>query len=653
MIDTKEASDVPTADRVAQLFHGSGAASESDSDSESEDEALEEIDFTDLAQVRAEVDAIAQGTVTTTTTDLTANAHEVEQAIEEVDFADLAAIRAKVDAAEPRVASREGAIEEIFTGIYNQIKDTTELSNTTTVDDNQPNAVQQAASSSTLPAHDDSNLLHSKPSIEIPNLSNAHESVAPDQETIVVEKEVPCSSNTSLDMPVEEPSLPAAPEIHHATVPTHDIPLHPDDNPHPLFVVDTTPSHPFPSMGRSASDVILVDRTGHGETLGDQDEERIVYVAPHPRSRRTSVSPIPGIPRVKLPRSSMLTGRSVEKEVGGLRSPVREDDVGLMGTDRVGEVMVEEEGGEAQYLSLASLTLGSTLSESNTPPTGPSNANAARKARKKAVRIQRQRQRQNKRGRLGFGAYGAMVSEAQLREEDVRDRRGPKWETRRRGDSDVDWGTDDEGDGEEKGDGVDEVDALSDGLGGMEIDPDLEMDVAAMQGFVKSMSAEGSRFVTVDDIEDEARMRLVDEEGQGGPDGSSDSEGSDEDDEVDEEGEEEVFNIEEEILIAESDGDEELSEDSDDDELSPRSSFHAQLRKMRERSRGQRPKSVQEISDDEDEEAPEFPPWTRSANDEAFIARINVSHALPLVVSGLMQTRLGPDRRKQSDSFWP
>ena len=107
MADTKETSDVPTADRVAQLFHRSGTASESDSDSKSEDEALEEIDFTDLAQVRAKVDAIAQGTLTTTTAGHTANAHEVEQAIEEVDFADLAAIRAKADAAGPQAASRE------------------------------------------------------------------------------------------------------------------------------------------------------------------------------------------------------------------------------------------------------------------------------------------------------------------------------------------------------------------------------------------------------------------------------------------------------------------------------------------------------------------------------------------------------------------
>jgi hypothetical protein len=100
--------------------------------------------------------------------------------------------------------------------------------------------------------------------------------------------------------------------------------------------------------------------------------------------------------------------------------------------------------------------------------------------------------------------------------------------------------------------------------------PDLEVSVDAMQGFLKGVSADGSRFVTMDDIEDEARMRRGDGKGQGGPDGSSDSERSDneepdsevdedEEDEEDEE-EEEVLNIEEEILIAESGGDEKLSE---------------------------------------------------------------------------------------------
>ncbi|KAF9234304.1 hypothetical protein BU15DRAFT_79191 [Melanogaster broomeanus] len=118
----------------------------------------------------------------------------------------------------------------------------------------------------------------------------------------------------------------------------------------------------------------------------------------------------------------------------------------------------------------------------------------------------------------------AMLSEARLREEDQRERRHPK------------------GDG--RGDEV--VDEVSSGLGGMDLDPDVELGMDAMKGFLTSMSVEGSRFVTMDDIHDEARMRREDGEDQSGPTGSSDSDPSDEDKDEDreehEENEEEAFN---------------------------------------------------------------------------------------------------------------
>ena len=47
---------------------------------------------------------------------------EDEEDIEEVDLADLAVIRAKVDAAEPQVVSRDGIIQEAFTGMCNQCR---------------------------------------------------------------------------------------------------------------------------------------------------------------------------------------------------------------------------------------------------------------------------------------------------------------------------------------------------------------------------------------------------------------------------------------------------------------------------------------------------------------------------------------------------
>lgn len=71
------------------------------------------------------------------------------------------------------------------------------------------------------------------------------------------------------------------------------------------------------------------------------------------------------------------------------------------------------------------------------------------------------------------------MSEAQLRGGSPK--RDPRWDERRRDDSDVDWG--DENGGGEEGEG--EATGLAEG---MDLDPDLVMDMEAMKGFAKSMS---------------------------------------------------------------------------------------------------------------------------------------------------------------------
>ena len=86
----------------------------------------------------------------------------------------------------------------------------------------------------------------------------------------------------------------------------------------------------------------------------------------------------------------------------------------------------------------------------------------------------------------------------------------PRWETRWKSDLDCtarDEDEDGEGEDEEESNVVDAVGAVLNGLIGMETDVD------AMQRFSKSMSQEGPRFVTMDDVTDETRQ---DEEGGGG-----------------------------------------------------------------------------------------------------------------------------------------
>jgi hypothetical protein len=229
-----------------------------------------------------------------------------------------------------------------------------------------------------------------------------------------------------------------------------------------------------------------------------------------------------------------------------------------------------------------------------------------------------------------FGSFGAILSEARLRDDDERERKSARWESRRKDDSDVDFGDDDE-DGALVNDGVDEV---SIGLGGMDLDPDLEPDLEAMKGFVQSMSAEGSQHRTIDEIQDEEQMRIEDEEDE--DEDGSDSHGSynDTSDEEDKE-ENAVFEVEEEMLIAESESgmphepsrsdhsDEAEDSSDDDDELSPRANFESRLRRVREKSRSTRPAAAAAGSDSEGEESDAlFPPWNRGDSDDDYIARI-------------------------------
>ncbi|KIJ60078.1 hypothetical protein HYDPIDRAFT_117800 [Hydnomerulius pinastri MD-312] len=628
-VGATEESHAPTAERVARVFSGKHESSGNESTSESDaSDELEEVDFADLGKIRAEVDAAAA---------VPKNQQPTDE-MEEIDFADLARIRAEVDAAAASAnlhAPPEVVPLEAFTGVYNAQETTRISASIDTPDvDQQDVTVQQTVATSVTST--DSTIQALGQSVEVLKVSSSD--ISDDaQGTLVVEEETPSPSSGSEDVVIaalpsfERPAALHAPQEVTSPTLSHLEPLlqgsrnsdasHINDSSTPLFVIDTKPTRPFGK--RSASDVILVDRTGGGEMLGE-DDELIVYIAPHPRSGRAS--PIPTIPRVNLPNTSMLTGISANS---GARNPIREDNE----EGGIGQAKPGPEPPSHSSLTLNFSSPAPTKQPRNRPLFTPSErSKTAFKARKKEARIQRRRQRKDQ---STFASLGAMLSEARLREDDERERRQPKWETRRRGDSDLDWGTDEENDGVgADGTGMsglgddDEVDKVSNGLGGMDLDPDVGDDINVMKGFLKSMSAEGSRFVTIDDIQDGQRIREEDEEDGGGAMGSSGSGSSDDEDEGEEE--ELVFEVEEAILIAESedegkrmldDSDGEASSDNsseDDENRSPGTSFQARLRKVRERDRGKMSKAEQEISDDDESETPR----TRRWDDNEFFAQI-------------------------------
>ena len=179
-----------------------------------------------------------------------------------------------------------------------------------------------------------------------------------------------------------------------------------------------------------------------------------------------------------------------------------------------------------------------------------------------------------------IGERFAAIMHPEHAHEDQRD--DPRWEERRRGDSDLDWG-------EERTD--DEASS------GMELDPELSIDLQAMKTFVRGMS---SGFVTMDDIADEERIARENEENE--------TTGSSSDDDLND-----VVDTEELKLIAEprdaldcenaSNG---YDESSGDEGESPRSSFQARLRRLREQTPWKPGRAILDSTSDEDDDFPNF-----------------------------------------------
>lgn len=366
------------------------------------------------------------------------------------------------------------------------------------------------------------------------------------------------------------------------------------------FYIDTTADRSL----AASSNPTAVGVPALGE---EDDEEIIVYVAPHPRVNKPS-PPLEPQQFPSQPTTSILTGTT-----STFSTPI---------------LQIEP---ETPFRSLTgssvpfSFTKSPTLKrQARTRPVftvGARNKLKA-KARKKDARVAKRRlERKNM-----FRSFGAIMSEAQLRgDEELRRGKDPRWEERRRGDSDIDWGEEDEDDS---------VVDVSNGVGAMELDTDIDLD--AMKAFVNGMSANGGRHVTMDDIADEERMKQEEKED---PDGS----GSDSDDiyhcaeewgkeesSEDEDGEAVMFE-EEELIMGEpidlrvSDDDDSDSDCDDDIDIdqSPNTGFQARLQRLRKNSRGKTVEDARQFEDDTSDDD-FFYGTVRGDEDDDFISHIEV-----------------------------
>ncbi len=190
-------------------------------------------------------------------------------------------------------------------------------------------------------------------------------------------------------------------------------------------------------------------------------------------------------------------------------------------------------------------------------------------------------QRRKKRALGSFADRAADVAEAQLYEQNTRD---PRDFERRQGDSDVDWGDSD-------------ADEEAEGSNGMEVDPELELDVDTMKRFAQGMSGE---WKSMDDVADEARMQQEDEDEEE----NTSSDDSDDDMDVTQ-------------AIEQDEGD--MLGESEED-YTPDSSFQARLQALRLGSREKgKGRAAPDDEDSDKDDSKLNNSWTEEDDDFAYL----------------------------------
>ncbi|KAL0957062.1 hypothetical protein HGRIS_003160 [Hohenbuehelia grisea] len=525
----EEASHVPTADRVARVFSGNIPRLEDADGDEDSEEALEEIDFSDLAKL-AELPAVQAGPT-------------------EMD-----------------------GVEEKFTGIRVESE---VIETDATAIDSQVTAAESVSEKAETTCTTEATIISTQSATAI-SMSVDQPPEATIQPPMPFFVDLQPSEPLASSMSADEPSQPPAP-----------------------FFVDASPAGVSPA----ATSSVIFDRLADsvpigGQSVPDDDDEVIVYVAPHPRTSHQH-PPRPSISSKEISSAASMQAAQPAVELQALNGQ---------------QTSTSENLGSQPGPSFESVSFSFSPSPRKQPRHAPvftagARSKAATKARVREARAARKRTQRSG----GFSSFGAMLSEAQLRERD------PRLEQRRRGDSDVDWGDSDSDDGDglqtSLKDGITQAD---DDAGGMDLDPDLELNIEDLKNFVKGMGAGGSQFVTMDDIPDEDRMREEDEEDElRRRNGESD----DEDSSVDEEGDA-IVDAEEEMLVGEARGldlDDE-SEDDDDDTAGPRRGFQARLERLRAQSKGKH-HATASSQEDSDDDLDMHVGW-RADEDEEYLAHI-------------------------------
>lgn len=313
----------------------------------------------------------------------------------------------------------------------------------------------------------------------------------------------------------------------------------------PLFVVD-----PNPSTAADSGDITFTAISNSSQPLGTEgpgspgDDEIIVYEAPNPRSGRVSPFVASSSSTVEKPSGSSNTAGSVNSSfILPATAPPSFDEFSF------------------SFGAIVKAAESNRQCIQNVTP-------RARRITKKQRQLIRKPGKSKARG--GFGAYGAMLQEIHLHDEES------DLTSERRQGSDIDWG-----------DADSDVDKVSSSLGAMSIDSNIDQE--AYKTFVTGMSGDGMAHTRIDDLEDAEKLRIEDEEDE--------EEGSEQS--GDDSGFDEAVEVEEALLFAEEkdsegldDSDEDISSDEDE---TPQRSFQARLARVRSRdAKGKAREAAQE-----------------------------------------------------------
>jgi hypothetical protein len=356
----------------------------------------------------------------------------------------------------------------------------------------------------------------------------------------------------------------------------------------PVFVVDTAPG---PVASALKPPEIIVDSSFMGSApLGEAaDDDIIVYVAPHPRLGRDNVTdPSPPIPASEpsFPLPDVSVTQVTSPPHPSVSTPI--DGFPISFVPPVDSHLVLAKQVQAR----------DKIGLKPTP--------RSRKMVKKERAAARRRKERN--AMFSMTSVGLSMEERSALQEGSTIQNDPKYAERRRGDSDVDWGTDDES----------AIEGVRSGIGDMDLDGDVD-DIAAFAPFARGVEGlAGEEVMTIADFDDASRMREEDEvdtdEGQEDVVDTGESQ--------EEEG---VFSAEERKEIGEN-GDVDSSHSSEED--TPRRSFQGRLQRIRAKAAVKRVTYASSSSDEEkDSEVESISKQGRSwaDRDDDYLEHIEVS----------------------------